>query len=187
MSICSFSFAGLGLGLRAGVNFATQEKKYPSFDDLSTSSITGFVGGVYFNYMFGEGNLGIQPELLYSTRGSTYEFSTTNGITENGETKLKYFDIPILFRWQIIKFLNIHAGPQFSILTDAASDIEAINKENLKNSETSLVFGAEVNLPFRLAVTARYIYGLTDISDISNLEIKNSALQLTLAFALMGE
>ena len=61
VSICSVSFAGLGVGLRAGVNFASQDAKVPSVDDLSISSITGFVGGVYFNTMFGYGKFGIQP------------------------------------------------------------------------------------------------------------------------------
>lgn len=189
MSICSFSFAGIGLGLRAGVNFATQDAKLPSVDDLSISSITGFVGGVYFNAMFGDGKIGIQPEILYSTKGSTYNF-TYSGINENGEDKLKYIDIPILFRWQLIKLLNLQVGPQFSILADAARETDGNTEDimdELKNSEMSLVIGAEVNLPFRLDITARYIYGLTDISEISEVEITNSALQLTLAFRILGE
>ena len=108
---------------------------------------------------------------------------------DNSDNKLTYFDIPVLLRWQIIKFLNIHAGPQFSILTKAEADFgdTVVDiKENLKNSDVGLIVGAEANLPLRLNLTARYIFGLTDVSKIENIEIKNSTFQLTLGIRLIG-
>ena len=52
-SICVLSNAGPGLGIKGGANFANQSAKI--FDvDISTSGITGFVGGVYAHWFFGD-------------------------------------------------------------------------------------------------------------------------------------
>ena len=109
--------------------------------------------------------------------------------SDDSDNKLTYFDIPVLIRWQIIKFLNIHAGPQFSILTKAEADIGSTVvdiKDELKNSDVGLILGAEANLPLRLNLTARYVFGLTDISNVEEIEIKNSTFQLTLGIRLIG-
>ena len=189
LSLCSIAFAGPGLGIKGGVNFATQNAKslFPGVD-VSTSNITGFVGGVYVNWFFGD-KIAIQPELLFARKGSVSDVFMGTSPLESRTNKLTYFDIPILLKWQIIKYVNIHAGPQFSVLTKAESDdgydVEDI-KEDLKNSDIGLIIGAEANLPLRLNVTARYIFGLNNISDIDEVEIKNSTFQLTLGIRLIG-
>lgn len=189
LSVCIISFAGPGVGIKGGANFATQDTKslFPGIE-ISTSNITGFVGGVYFNWFFGD-KFAIQPEFLYSRKGSVSEVFMGTSPIESGTNKLTYFDIPILFRWQIIKFINIHAGPQFSILTKAVTEDGTTSediKEELKNSDVGLIVGAEANLPLRLNVTARYIFGLKNVSDIESVEIKNSLFQLTLGIRLIG-
>jgi hypothetical protein len=184
-SITILTFAGPGLGIKGGANFANQSAKI--FDvDISTSGITGFVGGVYAHWFFGD-KIAIQPELLWARKGAELEDPMMT--SQTATAKLNYFDIPIVVKWQFIKFLNIHAGPQFSVLTKAVmedgTDSEDI-KEDLKNSDWGLIVGAEANLPLRLNVTARYIFGLKDISDISEIELKNSTFQLTLGIRLIG-
>jgi hypothetical protein len=187
--IGTFSFAGPGLGLKGGANFASQNTSsfLPSVE-ISTSNITGFVGGAYLNYFFGDKSA-IQLELLYSQKGSVSEILQGGSSVQSNDNKLTYFDIPLLFRWQIIKFLNIHAGPQFSILTKAVTEDGTTSediKDDLKNSDFGLIIGAEANLPLRLNLTARYIYGLSNVSEIEDLEIKNSTFQLTLGIRLIG-
>jgi hypothetical protein len=189
LCICTFSFAGPGLGIKGGANFATQDAKsfFPGVE-ISTSNITGFVGGIYVNWFFGD-KTAIQPEFLYSRKGSVSDILMGTSPIQSNTNELTYFDIPILFRWQVIKYLNIHAGPQFSILTKAVTDdgttAEDI-KDDLKNSDVGLIIGAEANLPLRLNLTARYIYGLSNVSDIEEIEIKNSSFQLTLGIRLIG-
>jgi hypothetical protein len=187
--IGTLSFAGPGLGLKGGANFASQNTSsfLPSVE-ISTSNITGFVGGAYLNYFFGDKSA-IQLELLYSQKGSVSEILQGGSSVQSNDNKLTYFDIPVLFRWQIIKFLNIHAGPQFSILTKAVTEDGTTSediKDELKNSDFGLIIGAEANLPLRLNLTARYIYGLSNVSEIEDLEIKNSTFQLTLGIRLIG-
>jgi hypothetical protein len=189
LSICSLSFAGPGLGIKGGANFATQNANsiLPSVE-ISTSNITGFVGGAYLNYFFGDKSA-IQLELLYSRKGSVSEILLGGSPVQSNDNKLTYFDIPVLFRWQVIKFLNIHAGPQFSILTKAVTEDGTTSediKDELKNSDFGLIIGAEANLPLRLNLTARYIYGLSNVSEIEEIEIKNSTFQLTLGIRLIG-
>lgn len=183
-SICVLSNAGPGLGIKGGANFANQSAKI--FDvDISTSGITGFVGGVYAHWFFGD-KIAIQPELLYARKGAKTDDSQ---LPSSSTAKLDYFDIPIVVKWQIIKFLNIHAGPQFSILTKAVAEDEDGSydiKEDLKNSDLGMIVGAEANLPLRLNLTARYIFGLKDISEIDELKLKNSTFQLTLGIRLIG-
>jgi len=177
------TYAGPGLGIKGGANFANQSAKILDVD-ISTSGITGFVGGVYANWFFGD-KIAIQPELLYARKGATTDDSQLPSST----AKLDYFDIPVVVKWQIIKFLNIHAGPQFSILTNAVAEDEDESwdiKEDLKNSDLGLIVGAEANLPLRLNLTARYIFGLKDISEIDQIELKNSTFQLTLGIRLIG-
>lgn len=189
LSICTFSFAGPGLGIKGGANFATQNANslLPSVE-ISTSNITGFVGGAYLNYFFGDKSA-IQLELLYSRKGSVSEILLGGSPVQSNDNKLTYFDIPVLFRWQVIKFLNIHAGPQFSILTKAVTEDGTTTediKDELKNSDFGLIIGAEANLPLRLNLTARYIYGLSNVSEIEEIEINNSTFQLTLGIRLIG-
>ncbi len=188
--ISTLSYAGLGLGIKGGANFATQNATsiLPSVE-ISTSNITGFVGGAYLNYFFGDKSA-IQLELLYSRKGSASEILLGGSSSvQSNDNKLTYFDIPVLFRWQIIKFLNLHAGPQFSILTKAVTEDGTTTediKDELKNSDFGLIIGAEANLPLRLNITARYIYGLSNVSEIEDIEIKNSTFQLTLGIRLIG-
>ena len=187
--IGTLSFAGPGLGIKGGANFASQNTSsfLPSVE-ISTSNITGFVGGAYLNYFFGDKSA-IQIELLYSRKGSVSEILQGGSSVQSNDNKLTYFDIPVLFRWQIIKFLNIHAGPQFSILTKAVTEDGTTSediKDELKNSDFGLIVGAEANLPLRLNITARYIFGLTDISDVDEIKMKNSTFQLTLGIRLIG-
>ena len=189
LSICTLSFAGPGLGIKGGANFATQNANslLPSVE-ISTSNITGFVGGAYLNYFFGDKSA-IQLELLYSRKGSVSEILLGGSPVQSNDNKLTYFDIPVLFRWQVIKFLNIHAGPQFSILTKAVTEDGTTTRDiedELKNSDFGLIIGAEANLPLRLNLTARYIYGLSNVSEIEEIEINNSTFQLTLGIRLIG-
>ena len=183
-SISMLTYAGPGLGIKGGANFANQSAKFLDVD-ISTSGITGFVGGVYAHWFFGD-KIAIQPELLWARKGAETDDPQ---ITSGSTAKLDYFDIPIVVKWQIIKFLNIHAGPQFSILTKAVAEDEDGSydiKEDLKNSDMGLIIGAEANLPLRLNLTARYIFGLTDISEIDEIQLKNSTFQLTLGIRLIG-
>ena len=180
------AMAQFGLGIKAGPNFASQNSSGgdPGFEP-DFKNITALHAGIYMNYFFGE-TIGIQPEILFSQKGSKVQDIDL-------ENKLTYIDIPILLRFQFLEILNIHAGPQFSFLTSAKSVYSGGSfdiKDDLRSLETSLAFGAGVDLPLRLNVTARYIIGLTNIADdtdFDDIELKNSMFQLSLGFRIIGD
>ena len=189
--IIAISYGQLGLGIKGGLNLAGQTIKDTDIE-ISTKMKPGFHAGAYLYYFIKKSNWGIQVEGLYSFKGSDITYKTLTG-DFSGEQKLYYLDIPVLLRWQIIKFLNVHAGPQFDILlsaeetlNDATEDI----KDELTSGEFGFAFGAEANLPFRINVTARYIVGFTDIfkgADNMDYSKKNKLLMISLGFRILGE
>ena len=163
---------GVGLGIKAGANFANQ-----SITDISTNSKTGFHGGAYVVLAFSE-KWAVQPELLYSSQGSELPDETS---------EFNYMSIPVLLRWKPISLLSIEAGPQFSLLTDAAVDGEDI-KDQIKSSDFGLALGATVHLPLGFNGGVRYVWGLSNIwdVDIEDIEVKNSVVQVYVGWTIFG-
>lgn len=191
LMLCTFTYGQLGLGVKGGVNLAGQTIKDTELD-ISTKMKPGYHVGVYLNYFIKKSSWGIQIEGLYSMKGSEITYNILN-FEETGRAKLYYIDVPILVRWQIIKFLNVHAGPQFNILLSAEEEFDDITediKNELTTGEFAFAFGAEANLPFRLNVTARYVVGVTDIfkgTDNADLTKKNKMLMISLGFRIIGK
>jgi hypothetical protein len=82
---------GIGIGIKAGANFANQNIK-----DVSTESITDFHVGGYVNIMFSE-KFGLTPELLYTAHGSKIE---------DAEISTDYIAIPLMLRWKPISLIS---------------------------------------------------------------------------------
>jgi len=165
---------GIGIGIKAGANFANQ-----SITDISTESRTSFHGGAYLTLAFSE-KWAIQPELLFSSQGS--EIPDFDEVTQ-----LDYFSIPILLRWKPIKLLSFHAGPQFSTLLSAVDKSGDSIKENFKNSEFGLAAGATVHLPLGINGGLRYVWGFTDVADLADdTSVKNKTIQIFVGWTIFG-
>jgi opacity protein-like surface antigen len=167
---------GIGIGIKAGANFANQNIK-----DVSTESITDFHVGGYVNIMFSE-KFGLTPELLYTAHGSKIE---------DAEISTDYIAIPLMLRWKPISLISIQAGPQFSFLTNAESnDFENV-KDQLENNDFGLAVGAGVHLPLGLNVGIRYVWGFSNISKATTQKlpdnIKNRTFQLYVGWTLFGQ
>ncbi|NJN25666.1 MAG: PorT family protein [Cyclobacteriaceae bacterium] len=162
---------GIGVGVKAGANFANQ-----SVTDISTDTKTGFHGGVYVVLAFSE-KWALQPELLYSGQGSDWPDSKAD---------FNYMSIPVLLRYKPISVLSIEAGPQFSSLLSAKIDGEDV-KESIKNSDFGLAVGATAHLPLGLNAGLRYVWGFTNVSEMTLVsEVKNSMVQLSVGWTLIG-
>ncbi len=162
---------GIGLGIKAGANFANQNAT-----DISTKTITNFLVGAYLNLNLSE-KFGITPEVLYSAQGSKWENATVN---------FNYIAIPVMLRIKPVKPLYIEAGPQFSFLTKAHVENVGDVMDQFKKNDFGVAFGAGVNLPLGLNVGARYVLGFTDISDASQSTIKNRTFQLFVGWTILG-
>jgi hypothetical protein len=163
------SFAQLSGGVRAGLNLANN-----SGDVENNSMKVGLQLGVYLVGNLSD-KLAIQPELVYSGYGSSYD---------EGDYKLGYISIPILLRYNINDMVNIHLGPQFGILSSAKFEDEDV-KDGLKGLDTGLALGVGFDFG-AFNAGARYYAGLSNIADSDESDVKNTALQLVVGYRLFG-
>lgn len=167
-----FSYSqGIGLGIKAGMNFANQ-----NITDISTDTRTGFVGGGYVVINFSD-KWGLQPEILFSSQG--HEF-------QSEPSEYNYMTIPVLLRYKPISFLSFEAGPQFSRLLEAKNDNGSFT-DSVKSSDFGLAVGATAHLPLGFNGGARYVWGFTNVSDVqSDPEVKNTVFQLFVGWTIFG-
>jgi hypothetical protein len=170
---------GISGGLKAGVNFSNQ-KWSASGISASADARTGFHVGGYLNIGFSE-SFSVQPELLYNSVGAKFG---------DDAIKTDYISLPIMVQYNPIPLVNLHVGPQFGFLMSAKADDEDV-KDAFKGLDLGVGFGAGLNLPMGLGVQARYVLGLSNISEESDeffgdVEVKNTAFQISLTYKLFG-
>jgi hypothetical protein len=162
---------GVGFGIKGGVNFANQAVK-----DVSTNSITSYHVGGYLNLNLSK-KFGITPEVLYTAMGSEWD---------NVKVETDYIAVPVMIRYKPISLLSLEAGPQFSFLTKA--EVEGVGdvKDQVKNNDFGVAFGAAVHLPLGLQAGTRYVLGFTNISEVSGEEVKNRTFQIYVGWTIFG-
>jgi hypothetical protein len=153
---------GIGFGIKAGINYSDQVTSGKG-ENVNVRSIIRFNGGAYFN-LFLLDKIAVQPELMISGKGSDWDDPAYDV-----KDLLTYIDIPVLFRYQVIDMLNLHAGPQFGYLLSAnqkdKTSGEVINIDDYyKKPDLGIVLGAEANLPYKINLTVRYVIGLIPTS-----------------------
>lgn len=153
----------------------------------------GFNVGLYGQILATEA-FAIQPELLYTTKGSKVEYS--NFVNQTVTYNLNYLELPVLAAFKLGKAAEIHVGPYAGYLLNAnikykgdfVNGTDEINKDNLKSYDFGLVGGFGLNFG-AVQVGARYNYGLVKIADSNAArtvlgDSKNSCAQLYLALNL---
>jgi len=153
----------------------------------------GFNVGLYGQILASEA-FAIQPELLYTTKGSKVEYG--NIVQQTVKYNLNYLELPVLAVFKLGKAAEIHLGPYASYLLNAnisykgdfVNGTSEINKDNLKSYDFGLVGGLGLNFG-PVQVGARYNYGLVKIADSNAARqmlgnSKNSCAQLYLALNL---
>ena len=179
ISTASYGQAGCSAGIKGGLNFA-------SIDHESASEIydtrTGYNVGAFVNIKIQR--IGIQPELMFSSQGSTLDLSS--------ETihKFNYLNIPVVLKFYPVDFLSLQAGPQFGFLTSAKEVVDNISqdiKTIYKDSDLSLILGIGLELPFGLNIDGRYNVGISDINDDPNTTalLKNQVYQISVGFRFL--
>ncbi|MCF7560881.1 PorT family protein [Sabulilitoribacter multivorans] len=165
-------------GIKAGVNFSSFSGE--NTEDLS--SRTGFHVGGYGRFCIDEdGNLAIQPEILFSTQGANYD----DGFDE-GSFNLNYFNVPVLAQLKLSDEFYVEAGPQFGFLLSAKDKYDS-GEEDIKDDVNSFDFSGNVGLGYQfdsgLNLNARYNMGFSEVPDINNLNWKNGVFQVSIAFS----
>jgi hypothetical protein len=184
MITATAAWSQVTVGLKAGINIA-KESVSGSGITLSADNVVGFHGGAYLHAKFGK--FGVQPEAYYSMTGSKFTFS---GATD--QIKTNYLSVPILLRFNVTDFFNIHAGPQFGILLSAKETSGGTTtdvKNQVKSGDFGLAFGAGFDLPMGFNGGVRYVAGMSNIdaSSSSGSKTKNNVIQVYVGFKLFGK
>lgn len=174
-------------GFNVGLNMANQDFV------LSNKGRTGFAFGCFMTVPVGD-NLDIQPEALFSMKGSKWE--------ELGGTltyKLTYLEFPVLCKYTFPTSGSTKpfafAGPSLGILMSANGELEVVGagsvdesiKELYNGTDFGFVFGGGVKLGQNASIDVRYVKGLSNIANSTQLpgvEIKNSTLSFMLGYSL---
>jgi hypothetical protein len=177
------------MGVKGGLNVSNLY-----LDNVSDENARfGFNVGLY-GQLFSSEVFALQPELLFSTKGSRDEF---DGIAdETVKFNLNYLDLPVLAVIKLGESAEIHAGAYASYLLNANISYEGdlgnggedIDRDNFKSYDYGLVGGFGLNFG-NLQVGARYNYGLVKLADSDAAEIvlgdaKNSVAQVYMAVNL---
>jgi hypothetical protein len=173
-------------GIKGGLNMSNLYT-----DDADDENVLfGFNAGVYATLPVSD-FVAIQPELLFTTRGSELEYN--NALIEgNAKFKLNYIELPLLVRVNLTKNFNIHAGGYASYLVsskvtgDGSFNFEEeFDTDNFNKFDAGLAAGVGVDFN-PISIGLRYNYGLTTIvkdGDDSS-DLKNSNLSLYLSYKL---
>lgn len=155
----------LEIGVKAGANYANIVNS-----NLQTKAITNFHAGVVVNLKISE-VFSLQPEILYSTQGSTYK-----NVADEFKAKLGYISVPLMGRISLGKVLSIEIGPQLSWLANKKVDFAT----DVKSLDFGAGGGLAVKLTDKIFAQGRYIVGVTEFS--KSAEAKNSVGQLSVGF-----
>ncbi|MER0439161.1 porin family protein [Emticicia sp. W12TSBA100-4] len=156
-------------GIKGGLNASNLY-----IDDINDRNPRyGFNVGLFTQVPLIEGTLYLQPEIGYSTKGTTARYNILN--TFQGETtfKLDYAEVPLLLTYKIGNVIDIQAGAYGGYLVNASSKSKAdngsssevlLNKDNYRNFDYGLSAG--LNIYFgKLMVGTRYNHGLQQIAN----------------------
>ena len=154
-------------GIKAGVNLANLY-----VDDVQDENMkAGLNVGLLAKIPLIRG-LSIQPELLYTSKGSKVAYD--NLLLGNGEYRfnLNYVELPVLAVINLAKNLNLHAGGYAAYLTSVnvkdmdddgnVYDIDKLNADNFNRIDYGLVGGLGLDIE-NFTIGARYNYGLKEV------------------------
>ena len=193
-----FSFSNaqkINFGIKAGLNVSM----LTGTEGIMTST-NGIHMGTLVEFKVSD-RIRIQPEVLFSSQGAK-SVNTTNPVygTEikiNNNIKLDYLIVPIIAKYYVANDFFLEVGPQVGFLITAknsgdvnttvagTSSLESFN-DNVKETVKSRDYAANVGFGYdfltKAFVEARYSIGLSNISTVSNTDVKNGVFQLSVGY-----
>ena len=162
------------VGVKGGVNFSN----FRIGDDFADNNIkAGLNLGLFFKMPVSDA-VAIQPEILYSSKGSKLEYN--NFLQGEGEYRFNfnYLELPVLAVISLGDHFNIHAGPYVSYLTsvnikDMQEDgsiqgVKDLNEKNFNRIDYGLAAGIGADFNGFIA-GVRYNYGLNEVGESGSL------------------
>jgi hypothetical protein len=150
--------AQLRFGAKAGLNISSQKVSVLGFSLTSKAKIGPYVG-VFAEYELNDEFI-LQPELAYSSLGSTFDFDG-----ESSSTNLDYIVFPVVLKYRISN-LSIGVGPQLGFLLSANYKNEGITEEStddFKSTDFSALLNTDYEVNENIVIGLRYQIGLSNI------------------------
>lgn len=178
ITVATFAQAQVRLGFKGGANLANI-----TGDIESNKMKVGFNAGIVAKISITDA-FSIQPELVFSSQGTTLEEDDIDLKME-----LSYINLPIMFQFNVAGF-SLETGPQAGYLMSAKLKAmgESMDiKEGLQSIDFSWGVGAGYKMPGSgLGFNARYNIGLSSVNDSEgDAKYKNSVIQIG-AFYMLG-
>jgi hypothetical protein len=171
LTIATINAQHVNLGFKAGLNVYNIHYDIGPQYNSRTSFYAGLLGHIHINPHFG-----IQPEIVYSSQGSTDNFGGSNN-----STCLGYINVPVMFQYFFDYGFRIQAGPQLGFLLSAKNVTDGVSvdiKNQLEKVDFALGVGVSyVHVPTGFGVDVRYNYGLTDITNDTSIKASNRGFQ----------
>lgn len=159
----------MSFGVKGGLNVASLSNS----DDAK--SLIGFHVGGFGEFMLTE-QFAIQPEVMFSTQGASYD---------GGDLKLNYINIPVMAKFYVTEAISVEAGPQIGFLMTAEDTDGEDVKDQANSTDFGVGFGVAYNLTENMFLGARYTIGLNDIQkDLAPGEdgMQNGVLQASFGY-----
>jgi hypothetical protein len=181
--------SGLGIGIKAGLNFSN----VTNASSINGHSQTGFHAGLFFGGS-SKKILASRTELLFSQQG--YSFSSGS---VSGSNKLNYIMLVQLMAINITRFVQIQLGAQTGYLLNAKSDSGQSSTGNASADKILSLYsrfdygfagGLEIHPVAGLLVGARYSISLANLykqpvdgsSGTGGVNFKNNVGQLFIGY-----
>lgn len=155
--------------------------------DIDPDRRTGLAAGLFLNLPLG-GTFSIQPEVLYSQKGTKFEEDAAEVTIE-----IDYLDIPVLARVASGPTgFALFVGPSFGFKVRARAKGEADGSEasedigeDVESFDVGFILGAGYQSP-RVFLDGRFQWGLSNLNKVEAdvTEMKNRVFSILLGFRL---
>jgi len=173
--------AQISIGAKGGLNVSSLPGV--NSQEYSTKPLVGFHIGAFATYNFGR-RVALQPELVYSTQGTTLEY------VDEVKYKINYINIPVMLKVMSNKGAYVEVGPQLGF------NVGNLNLDNFGESVESSDFSACFGVGFQpmkspFGVGLRYNLGLGEAGQITDMTLDidsytNAVFQLSVYWRLFG-
>ena len=154
---------------------------------------TAFTGGAFFTLELGS-ILAIQPEVLLTMKGTRASNPTQNFTTGDLTLSMDYIEIPLLLKAYIpVKNPNLRpnlfAGPAIAFLINCRVGEDVISGTRdcanggptIKDTDTSIMFGAGLDFMQNFTAQVRFDMGLQDVDEEQG-TAKNKSIMLMIGY-----
>jgi hypothetical protein len=153
-------------GIKAGLNISNAHVQNSNNPDSKASFYAGGLAHIHITQQFA-----VQPEIMYSGQGYAQTL-----IGMDYKTRLGYINIPVLAQLMFGEGFRLETGPQLGLLAGAHRKVNKTSddvKDQFKGLDFAWVFGVGYLTPAGFGVDARYNLGISNINDVSSVNVNN--------------